>query len=196
MRHINHMTIEAFYHLYEFWAEGAGISAEQKASSRTFRDIYDQRWAAVLQMRELTQHARCTQCAEFSARIRRATMMNERAALEKAQQAHIINVKQFQQIQTRLQALSEVATSGEGADLQASVLKLDLDGLDQAKTRYPRNMSSSKSLSGLWRPQIHLVGCIIWGVPWLTLQSAFYNCLLQLLLQDLELFTTLCSPGS
>lgn len=40
-----------------------------------------------------------------------------------------------------------------------------MDGLDQAKTRFPRNLESSKNLSNLWRPQIHLVGVIIWGVP-------------------------------
>ena len=180
------MSIENFYALYTMWASGASIPLQEVAKCRTFRSIYDARWKHILKMREIKQHARhckvsnnsvyvglccklciclsrCTQCAEFTARMRRVTLQTERSQLEKAQSEHIKNVAQYRAIQSRLASLSEAATSSSGVDLQASVLKLDIDGLDQAKTRYPRNLASSKSLSHLWRPQVHMIGVICWG---------------------------------
>ena len=44
------------------------------------------------------------------------------------------------------------------------ILKIDIDGMDQAKWKCPRNLESSKKLEKLWRPQLHLVGIIVWGV--------------------------------
>ena len=58
-RHINHYTMEAFYALYKMWCEGQDMDEKEVASSRRFRDIYSQQWASTLQMRELSQHARC-----------------------------------------------------------------------------------------------------------------------------------------
>lgn len=109
---------------------------------------------------------RCTQCSEFTQRLRKTCLEHERQQLEKSQAVHIRNIRMFRQTQSRLNVLSEQAVSGEGSNM--SILKLDLDGLDQAKTRYPRmNTINSKSLAGAWRPQIHLLGCIIWGALWI-----------------------------
>jgi hypothetical protein len=72
--------------------------------------------------------------------------------------------------------MSEVATSATGSQCSggggdyggvcrnSSILKLDLDGLDQAKGKLPRNLANSKQLEKLWRPQMHIVGFIAWGV--------------------------------
>ena len=80
----------------------------------------------------------------------------------KAQSEHIKNVRQYRQIQSRLCALSEAATSTSGVDMQASILKLGIR-LEEAKTKYPRNLACSKSLSACWRLQVHLLGVICWG---------------------------------
>ena len=88
--------------------------------------------------------SRCTRCAEFTARCRKATEMNLRSQLERAQQQHLKDVLQYRAIQTRLCALSEAATSGDGVEVAASVLKIDVDGLDQAKTRWPRMVENAK----------------------------------------------------
>ena len=119
---------------------------------------------------------RCTRCAEFTARCRKATEINVRSQLERAQQQHLKDMLQYRAIQTRLCALSEAATKGDGVAVSASILKLDLDGLDQAKTRWPRLVENSKSLSACWRPQAHVVGAIAWGVSWINLfQSVSKN---------------------
>ena len=82
--------------------------------------------------------------------------------MEAVQSSHIKDVRMFRQTQARLNSLSEQATSGGGSP--TSILKVDLDGLDQAKCRYPRNTVNAKSLAGLWRPQCHIMAAIVWGV--------------------------------
>lgn len=201
-RHLQNMSIEAFYDLYVLWCKGNDYEDAEISKVRTFSYVFEEKWKHLLKFREISQHARsldfkqvhnnanylvkssqqvivavqyccrngsvlsfrCTQCSEFSARMRKVTMECERGRLEKTQSEHVRNVRMYRQTQSRLNALSEQAVSGLGSD--TSILKLDLDGLDQAKTRYPRmNTINSKSLAGAWRPQIHLLGCIVWGVP-------------------------------
>lgn len=70
----------------------------------------------------------------------------------------------FRDTQMRLNMLSEESTNGQGTG--ASILKVDIDALDQAKTRYPRNMVNAKSLSGVWRPTAHVICAIVHGDPW------------------------------
>ena len=62
-----------------------------------------------------------------------------------------------------------MATSPADSGGPGSILKLDIDALDQNKTRYPRNLQSSKQLSALWRPQVHLLGVVVWGEACLEL---------------------------
>ncbi|CAK8991492.1 Uncharacterized protein SCF082_LOCUS2681 [Durusdinium trenchii] len=135
-RHLQHMSMEGFYELYRLWAGNA--EPTEIAGSRLFASIYQER-------------------------IRKASLQPDRQQLEKAQSEHIKNVRMYRQTQSRLNALSEQATGTNGSS--TSILKLDIDGLDQSKTRYPRlNSINPKSLTNAWRPQIHVLGCIIWGV--------------------------------
>ena len=122
--------------------------------------------------------ARCTRCAEFTARCRKATEIHLSAQLERAQQEHLKDMRQYRAIQTRLNCLSEAATSGDGVEGAASILKIDLDGLDQNKTRWPRLVENSKSLSTTWRPQAHVVGAICWGVA--QIKSELDRCMCKL----------------
>lgn len=43
------------------------------------------------------------------------------------------------------------------------LLRITLDGMDQAKFRIPRNLASSKQFEDLWRPQIGCIGSIVPG---------------------------------
>ena len=108
---------------------------------------------------------RCSQCAHFSARIGHAHSANEKAALEYAQKIHLSNVKAYRTLQCRLATLSEQSTVPGATE---SCLMIAIDGLDQAKTRYPRNLRSSKTLDKCWRPQVHLIGYICYGATYLN----------------------------
>ena len=39
-----------------------------------------------------------------------------------------------------------------------------MDGMGQAKVRCPRNVSNAHSLNDAWRPMLHVVGILCWGV--------------------------------
>ena len=84
--------------------------------------------------------------------------------MEMAQQQHINNITAFRRFQQRLNGLSEASCH---ADAACSILKIDMDGLDQAKTKWPRKqgMDMCKGIAQCWRPQAHMAGAIAWGVP-------------------------------
>ena len=105
---------------------------------------------------------RCTTCTKFSVRIGRAMCSDEQAPLIKAQGEHLNQVLGHRALCTRLNQLSEASVL-PGADLTKGVLKLDIDGADQAKAMIPRGVHWAKSLSTLWRPQSHIVGVLIHG---------------------------------
>ena len=118
-------------------------------------------------LRGLPIVSRCHTCACFSARMRKDLTSQQRADVLEAQRQHLANIMQYRKVQTRLNCMSEESTAvgGGGTGSTAGVLKMDLDYCDQSKFRVPRNVSSSKNLDNLWRPQISLGGCLIWGVP-------------------------------
>lgn len=58
IRHINHMTMEAWYAEYLSYCESHGVGESERCSSRTFRNTYDHHWKPILKMRETSQHAR------------------------------------------------------------------------------------------------------------------------------------------
>ena len=63
----------------------------------------------------------------------------------------------------RTNKLSEASCSA-GCVPGGRVLKIDMDGMDQAKFKAPRNISNAKNMQDLWRPSIHVVGILIWGL--------------------------------
>ena len=107
---------------------------------------------------------RCTACAEFTERIKSARG-DERAAVLKAQELHIGTVRQYRCAQTRINHMSEDAVKAGRADNHDEFIKVDIDACDEAKFKCPRNTSNAKSLEGNWRPQLHLHGALVWGVP-------------------------------
>lgn len=58
VRHINHMTMDAWHAEYLSWCESHGVPETDRSSSRTFRNTYDKFWKPILKMREISQHAR------------------------------------------------------------------------------------------------------------------------------------------
>ena len=90
---------------------------------------------------------------------------DERAAVMKAQESHIGMVRQYRCAQTRINHMSEDAVKAGRRDNYDEFIKVDIDACDEAKFKCPRNTSNAKSLEGNWRPQLHLHGSLVWGVP-------------------------------
>ena len=135
-------------------------------------------WSALTKafMRGFAGHVllRCTTCSEFTERIKTARG-DERAAVMKAQEAHINMVRQYRCAQTRMNHMSEDATKPGRRDNFDEFIKIDIDACDEAKFKCPRNMANSKNLERLWRPQLHLHGSLIWGVSRLLLTCVVFD---------------------
>ena len=63
----------------------------------------------------------------------------------------------------RSEMASEEAARKPSRDGIDQLLKITIDGMDQAKFKCPRNIAASKSFQNLWRPQLHVVGAIAHG---------------------------------
>ena len=63
----------------------------------------------------------------------------------------------------KLDSLSE-ASCQEKCTFNGRILKIDIDGMDQAKFRVPRNVSNASAMKEMWRPALHVVGVICWGL--------------------------------
>ncbi|CAL1129947.1 unnamed protein product, partial [Cladocopium goreaui] len=72
-RHLQHMSMEAFYDLYKLWCNGNGSEEGEVAKNRCFAQVYEE--------------------------SRKCTLQHERDQLEQAQGLHIKNVRMYRQTQ-------------------------------------------------------------------------------------------------
>ena len=100
--------------------------------------------------------------------MKSCTVAAERDAILKGHTEHLQVVQNYRHCQTRYNHLSEDACdptkTTPGSDINhGSLIKLDIDYVDQAKFRLPR-VEHTKATDKLWRPQLHTAGILIWGV--------------------------------
>ncbi len=153
-------TLNDLYSLYTTWETG---STAETASWSTFYRAWHGVWKnKQLRIRENGQHARCTTCAELSKRLASCHDVQEKADLVKARQEHLTSMMSDRDLEMVLNRMSE-SSSEKDQQKSNGILKLDIDGMDQAKFRCPRNLVSAKALSDHWRPTLHIVGVLIWG---------------------------------
>ena len=126
-------------------------------------------WAASkkLRIRQQGQHARCTLCAELSERLSKTHEVEEQAEIIATRERHLASMFADRDLEYRLNSLSEASTA-RTCSFHGRVLKVDMDGMDQAKFKCPRNISNAHSLNDMWRPMIHIVGIVNWGFSKLT----------------------------
>lgn len=105
----------------------------------------------------------CPECAEFKEKRKKATLQSEREKVQAQYEAHLRLIFADRNTDEKQNMVARMSCRPNSV-MQHRLLKLDLDGMDQAKFRIPRNISASKALSDLWRPQLHVVGVIIQAV--------------------------------
>ena len=76
---------------------------------------------------------------------------------------HLDEIAADRKVDVRGNTVSERGARRPEPDGAGQLIKMCMDGMDQAKFRCPRNLRNSAELSGLWRPQLHVVGAISWG---------------------------------
>jgi hypothetical protein len=160
-RWIANIRLAQMYEEYVFWHKHSREG--DPASDSTFRRVWKSSWRGVLRIRHVQQHARCTECSRLCAMREKAPTQDEKDDLMQKLMDHRKLVFADRRSDAHLDTLAAEGSQA-GAHLTSTVLKIDLDGMDQAKFRVPRNTALVKSHDNLWRPTLHLVGCLVPGV--------------------------------
>ncbi len=159
---IGYHRVMDLFDTMKFWLCNHGTSEADLPSEATFRRVLHH-WGAVLKIRFLGQHARCALCAELSERLKQTNDPQVIADILGVRDRHLSSMFADRDVEMKLDELSN-ASCKEGCSFCGRILKVDIDGMDQAKFKAPRNISNADSLKDLWRPALHVVGILIWGL--------------------------------
>ncbi len=147
--------------LYNFFILMSPDTQQPLFSESTFRRCW-KGWRKYLKFRAEGTHARCSTCAELLACVQAEPKSSEeRVEATLKYRNHIRQVLRDRQLDTRLDGLIELAISSSSCP---EALKIDIDAMDQAKFKVPRNLCSSKLWESCWRPRIHCFSIIIAGL--------------------------------
>ena len=98
------------------------------------------KWEVFMPFRNIGQGKRCTDCAEIDALRSAAISDEERTDLARRKQQHISEVQDDRTCHVRGNARSERDARTASSDGVGQMIKLSVDGMDQAKFRCPRNL--------------------------------------------------------
>lgn len=132
------------------------------ASDTTFRRTL-KAWSRCLKFRRLSQHAKCTLCGKLQKLRKEAKTALERAHYQKELEAHAQGMFMDRAVDARLGKMSEESAHGSLV-AQRGVLSIAMDGMDKAKFNCPRIKMITRDLEPLWRPVLHVTGCLVEGV--------------------------------
>lgn len=136
---------------------------QEHCSKETLRSCWHTRWRFFLKVRGKSQHGRCPTCAELTQERKNARTPEDRAGIAKRKADHIEAVLAIRVASVRTTRMAEHDAKHPAASGEGQLLKIFIDGMDQTKLKCPRHVSNSKFFSDKWRPQLHLVGCIVPG---------------------------------
>ena len=132
------------------------------ASETSFRCTLNA-WSGCLKFRRRSQHAKCTICGKLQKLRKDATNEQERKHYQKELEVHLQGMFMDRAIDARVGKLSEGGAHGTLVQSQG-VLSIAMDGMDQAKFKCPRIKTITKDLEPLWRPVLHVTGCLAEGI--------------------------------
>ena len=152
-----------FYDLYVSTCDG------QPCSMSLFQRAWAcGRWGRKLKCRALGTHSACAECTRLREWARLSLSDEDKAKVADARERHRFKILMDRAVNTRLNKISARAMGHDElgpvtADLDVG--GLTIDGMDQAKFKVPRwgAVGRSKDMEGLWRPQLHVHGVIIYG---------------------------------
>lgn len=109
---------------------------------------------------------KCSACAELSERRSQCSTTEERKQVDAEKQQHIDIVKADRAINQRGNKRASAENNFLKATADKNILKIMIDGMDQSKFSLPRHgrMVGTADFSKLWRPAIHVVGVLVWGL--------------------------------
>jgi hypothetical protein len=156
VRYLNPGTIGDLFAQYEV---ELGANA---ASRSTFQRVWN-RWKKYIRFRNIGQGKRCRVCAHLDQMRTEALSSEDKAEVTKQKMEHIRMVMADREVSVRANRTAERDASKPSSDGAEQIIKITIDGMDQAKFRVPRNLASSAEFESLWRPTLHVVGCVVHG---------------------------------
>ena len=114
-----------------------------RASHSTFRKAWKETWSKLMPFRDVGQGKRCRECAQLDEEARQAITEEEKAALAQRKARHITEVMADRQVGVRGNHLAAIDASRPNGHGCGQMLKILIDGMDQAKFRCPRNLAPS-----------------------------------------------------
>ena len=136
----------------------------EKVSRDTFTKAFNKHWKSVLCFKHDGQGTRCSICATMDEERRRAVSKEERQEVELRKRRHYERHDADRSMNVRSNKMSTDPSTFQLANASTRVVKLMVDGMDQAKFRTPRNLAASSSFSQAYRPTLHLTGVLIFGL--------------------------------
>ena len=157
-RYLNPGGFEDLWQMHQ-----ASTEAQNQVSKSTLLRVWNDRWKHVLIFRNEGQGKRCKICAKLDEQRLQATTEEERANLAEEKNRHIKEIMMDREINMRINRIAEHDAENPTVDGLGQILKITIDGMDQAKFRCPRNLNSTAEFDGLWRPSLHVCGAIVHG---------------------------------
>ena len=158
VKHLNPQRFEDIFLLHELQCGPGAVSI------CTLRRCWDERWSKFLKIRDIGQGKRCKICAELAEERVQAADPAAQAVVRDKTKFHIDSVMADRNHSVRGNHIAEHDSRVVSVDGFGLIAKAVVDGMDQAKFRVPRNLASSAEFEALWRPQLHVTGCIWHGL--------------------------------
>ena len=158
-----YLNFESDTELWQFYQADEEMSVQ--VSRNTFMKGWKS-WQNFMPLKNRGQQSKCSICAEISHARTQATEKVARLELDNQKKAHLDICQQDRRINVRgnrLASKPEVWLKHENED---KFCKIQIDGMDQSKFALPRlkRLVGTSLLSKLWRPSVHVVGVICFGV--------------------------------
>ena len=136
---------------------------KEPASPSVFYQVLKE-WRGILRVRSANQHAKCDACTMYKLHRKKAVSESEREEIQHCYLEHLRGMWADRAIAAQYENRSVWSTSADtSVPFDQRVLFLCLDGMDECAYRLPRN-TMSKSWSTLWRPSLHNVLVIAYGL--------------------------------
>ena len=129
----------------------------------TLARCYHSSWQKKLRIRAEGNHAKCSDCERFKQYRRQATAPEDARLVTQEYQNHLRSMMEDRRVDARMMVTAAQSLT-PGSVAQSPLLSIQIDAMDTAKYRVPRNLAASKEFACLWRPELHLVGTITDGV--------------------------------
>ena len=137
---------------------------DEQCSYPTFARQYVLKWQQKLRVRSESQHSKCVMCERFKEYRRQCHAKADQERVAEEYGAHLNRaVMEDRRVDSQLN-LRALQTKDLLSEERSGLLSMCIDAMDAAKFRCPRNISASKEFQALWRPELHLVGCLSIGL--------------------------------